>query len=133
MARAIGHFDVQMKPLSSDELPQGITRMSLDKQFRGDLTGTGHGEMLTTMGHVEGSAGYVATERVSGTVGGCSGEFVLQHFGILDRGKPTLEVRVVPDSGTGALEGLRGTMTIDAENDHAYVFDYDLPRQPAGA
>ena len=121
---------MQLKPVERGDPADGIGRMSIDKQFHGGLTGTSLGEMLAAMGQAEGSAGYVAMERVKGTVHGRSGEFVLQHLGALDRGADFLEVRVVPDTGTDGLMGIRGTMTIDAARDHAYVFDYELPDRP---
>ena len=128
MARATGNFEVDLKPLPAGEgSPAGIGRMSIDKRFSGDLTGTSRGEMLAATGTTPGSAGYVAVERVTGTLLGRSGEFLLQHFGTMRRGEGTLTVEVVPDSGTAELEGLTGTMTIDAAANHAYVLDYELP------
>jgi hypothetical protein len=128
MARATGNFDVELKPLPAEEGgPVGISRMSIDKRFVGDLSGTSRGEMMTAAGTTAGSAGYVAVERVTGTLHGRSGEFLLQHFGTMRRGEGTLTVEVVPDSGTAELQGLMGTMTIDAAADHAYVLEYELP------
>ena len=102
--------------------------MSLDKVFRGDLEATSTGEMLSAMGGVQGSAGYVALERVTGTLHGRRGTFALQHSGTMARGARSLAVTVVPDSGTGQLEGLAGTMDIVIEGKaHSYVFDYTLP------
>jgi hypothetical protein len=101
--------------------------MLLDKQFHGDLEGTSQGQMLAASGNVEGSAGYVAIEQVSGTLQGRTGTFVLQHSGTMTRGKPHLTVTVVPDSGTGQLVGLAGTMDIQiADGKHSYAFDYTL-------
>jgi hypothetical protein len=106
---------------------RGIGRMLLEKQFHGDLEGTGEGEMLAAQGAVEGSAGYVAMERVRGTLDGRRGSFVLQHSGTMTRGAPELRVRVVPDSGTDDLAGLAGTMTIQiADGEHRYDFTYTL-------
>jgi hypothetical protein len=123
--RATGEFEVKMAPLAT-EAPVG--RMSLDKVFRGDLEATGRGEMLAAMTGTEGSAGYVAIERVTGTLAGRTGTFVLQHSGIMNRGAPSLVITVVPDSGTGGLEGLAGTMNIIiAGGKHSYEFDYTLP------
>jgi pimeloyl-ACP methyl ester carboxylesterase len=106
--------------------------MSIDKQFHGDLDGTGKGQMLTALTDVQGSAGYVAIERVSGRLGGRNGSFVLQHNGIMTRGAPRLTLSVVPDSGTGALTGISGTMTIKIEDGrHFYDFEYVLAPAPA--
>ena len=104
-----------------------IGRRRITKTFEGDLTGESRGEMLSAAGQVKGSAGYVALERVEGTLEGRKGTFVLKHDGSMDRGAPSLEVRVVPDSGTGELEGLRGRMQIDiVEGKHLFTFDYEL-------
>ncbi len=131
---ARGSFDVTLTPQPFDELAQGGTlgRMTIAKTLRGDLTGTGRGVMLSAMGDVKGSAGYVAIEQITATLAGRSGTFVLQHSGTLTRGAPELVVRVVPDSGTGQLVGLTGRMSIDvaADGKHSYVFEYALPAAP---
>ena len=102
--------------------------MSLDKQFHGDLEATSKGEMLTAMSAVKGSAGYVAMERVTGTLKGRNGSFALQHSGTMARGAQQLVITVVPDSGEGDLKGLAGTMAIEiADGKHSYVLEYSLP------
>jgi hypothetical protein len=128
-ARATGTFEVKLTPLANDEHPEGaaLGRMAIDKQFLGDLTGTSKGEMLTSGSSVKTSAGYVAIERVVGTLHGRRGTFVLQHNGIMTRGDGKLTITVVPDSGTGDLTGLAGTMTIEiAGGKHSYVLEYSL-------
>ena len=106
-----------------------LGRFGLDKEFAGDLAGPSRGEMLSAMTSVSGSAGYVAIERVKGTLHGRSGSFVLQHSGTMTRGAQQLTLTVVPDSGTGELEGLAGAMSIDIANGkHSYEFGYTLPR-----
>lgn len=121
---ASGSFEVNLKP---DPAGAEFGRMTIDKQFHGDLEGTSKGEMLSAFGTVKGSAAYVAIERVTATLHGRSGTFVLHHRGLMDRGQQTLTVDVVPDSGTGELEGLTGTMKIIiAEGKHSYEFDYAL-------
>ena len=127
--RASGTFQVKMTPLDSEAGAGGVPgRMSIDKQFHGDLQGTSRGEMLAAMTAVEGSAGYVAIEQVTGTLAGRSGTFVLQHNGIMNRSVPSLTITVVPDSGTGELTGLEGTMTIEiASGQHSYELEYTLP------
>ena len=129
-ARATGPFDVKVTPQPADEYADGATvgRLTLDKTFHGDLEATSRGQMLTGMSSVKGSAGYVAIERVTGTLAGKRGSFILQHTGTMDRGTPRLVITVVPDSGTDDLVGLRGTMTIDvaAGGAHSYDFDYTL-------
>ncbi len=102
--------------------------MSLDKVFQGPLNASSRGEMLAARTAQEGSAAYVAIESVEGTLDGRAGEFVLAHRGLLDRGAQTQAISVVPDSGSGALAGLRGEMKIRIEGGvHYYDFDYTLP------
>ena len=106
-----------------------VGRMSLDKQFHGDLEGTSKGQMLVAGTDVKDSAGYVAMERVIGTLHGHKGTFALQHSGTMTRGMPQLSVTVVPDSGTGELVGLAGKMTINiVDGKHFYEFEYTLAR-----
>jgi len=122
---AIGTFQVKLNPLETNA--PNLGRMSIDKQFDGDLHGTSKGEMLSAMTAVKGSAGYVALEQVTGMLHGKSGTFTLQHTGTMTRGEPQLAVTVVPDSGTGQLTGLTGKFTIKiAEGKHSYEFDYTL-------
>jgi hypothetical protein len=131
--RAAGPFDVRLNPLVPYENTEGamLGRMSLDKQFHGDLTAVSKGEMLTAGTAVKGSAGYVAIERVSGALQGRTGTFSLQHNATMTRGTPHLEIIVVPDSGTGQLEGLGGTMAINiVDGKHSYLFEYTLPGTP---
>ena len=126
--RAHGTFEVKLNPQPADAGAPAIARLSIDKQFHGDLEAASHGQMLTAVTSVKGSAGYVAIEQVTGSLHGRSGAFVLQHSGTMTRGAPELIVSVVPDSGAGQLEGLTGTMTIAiADGKHSYVFEYTLP------
>lgn len=128
---ATGPFDVQLVPqtLSAVAEHSGLGRMSLDKHFHGALEATSTGEMIAFRSAVASSAGYVAMETVHGTLDGRAGSFVLQHSSTLTRGEPVQSITVVPDSGTGALTGLAGRMTIDIApgGAHAYRFDYTLP------
>ena len=123
-----GAFDVQLSPRAPDaEADASVGRLTIDKQFHGALEATSRGQMLASQGSVEGSAGYVAMEQVSGTLEGRTGTFVLMHTGVMTRGKPGLTISVVPDSGTGELAGLSGTMSIEiSEGKHFYHFDYTL-------
>lgn len=129
---ARGDFNVKMAPQPAIEGDDSnLGRMSLDKQFLGGLEATSKGQMLAAMTEVQGSAGYVALERVSGTLHGRKGTFVLQHSGTMNRGEPQLTITVVPDSGTGQLAGLSGKMMIIiAEGKHSYDFEYTLPAAP---
>ena len=106
MARATGTFKVKLVPLTALDAVPG--RMSIDKQFHGDLEGTSKGEMLMAGNPAGGSAGYVAIELVTGTLAGRSGTFILQHHATMTRGAGELSVIVIPDSGTGELTGLSG-------------------------
>jgi hypothetical protein len=130
MTRAVGTFEVKLAPLTLADADAGklLGRMSLDKQFHGDLEGTSKGEMLSALTDIKDSAGYVAIERVSGSLNGRRGTFILQHSGVMNRGAQQLIVTVVPDSGTGQLTGLAGKMAIIIEGKkHSYEFDYSLP------
>ena len=126
---ATGTFEVKLVPQTDDKSGgASLGRMTIDKQFHGDLEGTSKGQMLTGMTEVKGSAGYVAIEKVTGTLKGRSGTFILQHTGIMDRGKPELKITVVPDFGTGQLTGITGTFdVIITDGKHSYEFDYTLP------
>jgi Protein of unknown function (DUF3224) len=129
---ATGTFEVKLAPQNdgkSEDSPIG--RMLIDKQIHGDLEATSKGQMLAFSTEVKGSAGYVAMERVTGTLHGRTGSFVLQHNATMNRGVPQLSITVVPDSGTGQLTGLTGTFEIQiAAGKHSYTFDYTLPEAP---
>ncbi|MEP6904903.1 MAG: DUF3224 domain-containing protein [Gemmatimonadales bacterium] len=130
ITRATGTFEVKINPLTAYDDAEGspLGRLSIDKQFQGDVEGTSKGEMLTGMTGIKNSAGYVAIERVTGTLHGRSGSFILQHSGTMNRGVQTLVVTVVPDSGTAELEGVDGAMKIIIEGGkHSYELDYTLP------
>jgi len=127
--QATGTFEVKVVPLPADEGTDtgGFGRLSIDKIFSGGLTGTSKGQMVGAFTAVEGSAGYVALERVTGTLDGRKGSFILQHNGTMSRGSQSIIVKVIPDSGTEELMGLSGTMQIIIEGKkHSYVLDYSL-------
>ncbi len=129
MNKAEGTFDVKIDSLPpyNTSADAKLARMSIDKQFRGDLEAISQGEMLSAGTDTKGSAGYVAIERVTGILNGRSGGFVLQHNATMTRGAPYLNIVVVPDSGTGELLGLSGTMRIIIEKGkHSYEFQYSL-------
>ena len=123
--RASGTFEVKMSPQEAD---MSVGRMTIDKQFQGDLVGTSKGQMLmASSDSVKNSAGYVAIEKVTGTLNGRRGSFYLQHNGVMTRGVGELTITVIPDSGTDQLVGLRGKMNIIiAEGKHSYEFEYTL-------
>jgi hypothetical protein len=127
--RATGSFTVTMTPEAS-EAADGLTRarLTVDKVFTGALTARSSGTMLTGTTPEQGSAAYVLIERVEGTLNGRSGSFALAHFGLMDRGTPSQRIAIIPDSGTGALTGLRGEMAINVGGGrHDYTLSYTLP------
>ena len=125
-----GQFDVKLAPQDTYATGQdgvNLGKLSIDKIFSGGLEATSQGEMLSAMTPEKGSAGYVATEQVIGTLDDRKGSFVFQHFGIMDKGQDRLILEVVPDSGSGELAGLTGTMKIKIDNgQHFYELDYHL-------
>ncbi len=131
MNRIAGPFEVKLSPQEPDQnASAAIGRLLIDKQFHGDLTATSKGQMLSAISSVQGSAGYVAIEEVTGALQGRQGSFVLMHTGVMARGAPSLTITVVPDSGTGELIGLSGSMDIqNVDGQHSYSFEYALPEQ----
>ena len=121
---AKGPFEVKLAPLASYNKELG--RMSLDKQFHGDLEATSKGEMLAHFDPAKQSGGYVAIERVTGTLGGRKGSFTLQHSSTMERGAPHQNIMVVPESGTDELAGLTGSLIVNiaADGAHSYDFQY---------
>jgi hypothetical protein len=129
---ARGTFEVSITPQQPEDKSEGLTlgRMSIEKKFQGGLEAASNGQMLTGMTEVKGSGAYVAIERVTGTLDGRSGSFILHHLGIMERGVPRLSIAVVPDSGTRELAGIAGTMSIIiAEGKHSYEFAYTFPEE----
>lgn len=123
-----GEFNVGMTAQPAEAASPALGRMVLDKQYHGALEAHGAGQMLATHGSVPGSAAYVALETVTGTLQGRAGSFALVHHGLMTRGQPSLDIAVVPDSGTGALAGLAGRMSIRVEgHQHFYDFEFTLP------
>jgi len=128
MQHAKGTFDVKITPVpAAADDKSGISRMSIDKQFHGDLDAHSVGTMMS-LGDPRAAAGYVAMETVTGTLNGKPGSFGLQHSGTLDHGAQTLSIIVVPGSGTGELAGITGTFTLVIEGGkHSYELEYSLP------
>ncbi len=128
---ATGTFEVKLTPQNDNPDEPMLARLLIDKQFHGDLEAISKGQMLSAGTVVKGSAGYVAIEKVSGTLHGHKGTFILQHTGTMKRGEPGLIVTVVPDSGTGELTGLTGKMEIIiADGKHSYQFAYVMAEKP---
>lgn len=126
---ARGTFDVQLHALPLEDIGKeaSLGRMSLDKQYHGDLDGTAKGQMLTIGTSTTGSAVYVAVERVTATLGGRRGTFALHHAGVMNRGTQSLSITVAPDSGTDELKGMTGTLRIEVKDgEHLYDLEYSL-------
>ena len=125
-----GKFQVQMQPQAASFAGKediNVGRFALDKNYQGELTAHSQGEMLSAMTAIKGSAGYVAIEQVTGSLSGKQGSFVLQHSGIMNQGDAQLTLVVVPDSGSGELKGLSGSMAVRIEaGQHYYDFEYEL-------
>ncbi len=129
-AQATGPFEIKMAPLDTYNQAEGagIARFSIDKEYSGDIEATSQGEMVSAGSPQEGRAGYVAMERVTGTLAGRQGSFVLQHSATMDGSSQEQSISVVPGSTTGGLTDLTGSMRIIIENGaHSYEFEYTLP------
>jgi Protein of unknown function (DUF3224) len=128
---ASGPFDVKMSPQPADEKTNDplMGRMTMDKHYHGELEATATGTMLTGGDYKSGSAGYVAMEKVSGTLQGRAGTFMLQHSATLNQGAQQLSITIVPGSGTGQLTGIAGKMDIKMKEGgkHFYDLEYTLP------
>lgn len=127
---ATGSFSVSMTPQEEHEVSNGIKlgRLLVEKVFEGDLVAKSTGTMLTGMTPTQGSAGYVLIEHVTGTLHGKEGSFLLQHSGLMDNGRPSLTITIIPDSGTGELTGIHGELHLDlSSGTHAYTLKYNLP------
>ena len=130
MAIARGSLNVvtEAEPPFLEQDGNKLSRNIVHKEFSGDMVGTSEAQMVAAFTGTPGSAGYVAIEHFTGSVEGRSGSLVLQHSGIMAKGEAELTVRIVPDSGTGELTGISGTLEIDnSDGKHSYVLDYELP------
>jgi hypothetical protein len=127
--RASGTFTVKVTPVTGAETGVADARLTVTKEFAGDLVGTSKGDMWTANTAVEGSAGYVAVEKIEGTLRGRKGGFTVLHQGTMRRNADyQIRIVIVPESGTGQLAGISGTMTIRIEGAaHFYELDYTLP------
>jgi len=128
LKQAKGTFEVKLNPqIETETIDASLGRMTIDKQLHGDLEGTSKGQMLTAGTSTKNSGAYVAVEKVTGTLHGRSGSFILQHSATMTRGTPQLTIQVVPDSGTDQLIGLAGDFKITiTEGKHYYEFDYSI-------
>jgi hypothetical protein len=128
LKQAKGTFEVKLNPqVETENIDESLGRMRIDKQLHGDLEGTSKGQMLTAGTSTKNSGAYVAVEKVTGTLHGRNGSFILHHRATMTRGTPHLEIQVVPDSGTDQLAGLAGDFKINiVEGKHFYEFDYTI-------
>ena len=127
-ARGALHVTTEAEPPFLERDGNKLSRNIVRKEFSGDMIGTSEAQMTAAYTGTPGSAGYVAIEHFIGSVDGRSGSLVLQHSGIMAKGEAELIVRIVPDSGTGELTGISGTLEIDnRDGKHSYVLDYELP------
>lgn len=136
MPQVKGEFEIERAMHPAADLGDGVEAMCarFDKRFHGPLQAASVVQMLGFMTATPGSGGYVALERIVGTLDGLTGSFLMQHSSTMDRGTASQSVTVVPDSGTDALTGLRGTLAIDiVDGKHFYTFDYSLPDQKSAA
>lgn len=123
---AKGSFDVTITPQeSASDAP--VARMLLYKEFHGDLEAIAHGEMMAAHEPLTGAGVYVAIDRVSGTLHGKAGSFIIAHRGIRNSEGQQLEIVIVAGSGTGQLAGITGTVGIEiVDKKHFYSVEYEL-------
>lgn len=132
MMHAIGTFDVKTTAQAQTSAVNGMLatgRFALEKKFVGEMQGDAIGVMLSVGSPKPGeAAAYVAIDQFTGTVNGKKGSFALTHRATMTKqGRTVLEIQVVPDSGRGELQGISGTLVIDArEGVHHYDFSYSL-------
>jgi hypothetical protein len=132
VAMAKGTFDVKVAPLTADAIATeaGLAVYSIDKQWQGDIDGTSKGQMTAAQADAD-SGIYVALEKVTATLGGKKGSFLLVHRGYMSKGVQELSIAVVPNSGTGELAGIAGKVDINIDGGkHFYEFAYTLPIKP---
>jgi Protein of unknown function (DUF3224) len=127
--RAIASFDLDKfdaAPPYREEDGVAHNRAHIEKTFRGDVEGHGSVEMLAAQS--EGGAGYVALERIDGSVNGRTGSFALLHIGTMAGNEQWARWPIVPGSGTGDLRTIHGEgrIDIDAEGHHTLTLDYEI-------
>jgi Protein of unknown function (DUF3224) len=126
MNHAVGTFEVKLQPVSAAN--ESVMRMSIDKQFHGDLEASSIGQMMAGGNEANGARVYVALETVTGSLKGKTGSFVLAHRGTMTKDAQALSVIIVPETGTGELAGIAGELGIDIrDGKHFYTLDYTLP------
>lgn len=129
MLEATGTFHIKMSPVdvAAGTPADAYGRMTIAKNYEGDIAGTGTGEMLGAMG-LDASGAYVAMERIVGTLNGREGAFTVVHYGVVESGRQELSIIIVPGSGSGDLTGIKGVYRLDiADGVHRYMLQYELP------
>ena len=124
-----GKFEIKSTPATADDniKKMGGMAMTFDKVFSGFIEATSKVSMFGIMNRELGSGGYIALELVEGAIEGKKGSFVLQHSCLMSRGQQEQLIQVIPDSGTGELQGLSGAMKIEIiEGQHFYNFEYGI-------
>ncbi|MFS4459133.1 DUF3224 domain-containing protein [Bdellovibrio sp. HCB2-146] len=124
-----GKFEIKSSPATTDDniKKMGGMGMSFDKVFSGSLRANSKVSMFGIMNKELGSGGYIAFELVEGEIEDKKGTFVLQHSCFMSKGKQEQSIQVVPDTGTGGLSGLAGSMKIEIiDGQHFYHFEYSL-------
>lgn len=113
------------KPYSEIKGSPKLTRASVAKSYQGDIEGEGKLEYLM-MYRSAGSASFTGLERLTGSIGGRSGSFVLQHTGTFEDGVAKVTLSVIPGSGTGELRGMKGEgeFSVGHEPPYAMTLDY---------
>ncbi|WP_328902110.1 MULTISPECIES: DUF3224 domain-containing protein [unclassified Streptomyces] len=113
--------------LEPEEGPR-MVRGEVGRVWRGDLEGRSTAVLLMSQS-ADGSAGYVASERFEGALGGRKGSFVMHHSNIMGGDAPPEPATgyVVPGSGRGALTGLTGKCTwVHRGDEHLFTLTYEL-------
>ncbi|MCW8107888.1 DUF3224 domain-containing protein [Alteromonas ponticola] len=130
MRKVVGEFEVELKPIEPTFMADDdntVNRMTINKSYKGNLSASGKGEMLSLLTPVKGSAGYVALEIIKGSLEGKKGAFVVQHSGIMGPSGEALHIPIIPNSGSGELSGIVGSMNIKVDNGkHYYELEYGL-------
>lgn len=102
------------------------------KEFKGDLTGVSVADLLMCQGDAADlavGAGYVASERVEGSLEGLKGSFVMHHWGVSIDDTRETGGHIVPGSGTGDLAGIQGRVriSVNERGEHTLALEYELP------
>lgn len=117
-------FEVTAWEVGDFDAESGSQRVTVRKAFRGEVDGTSVAQLLTAREN-----GYVASELFTGSIAGRAGTVMFQHGGIHDGTTGFSFGNIVPLTGTGELEGLRGTVRLDRHDDGSHTILVDLEDQ----